>query len=152
MGDRLTEEEPETAGDVFDRVFPDYLLMGMTPEQYWDGESELKKFYRKAYRQRMETEERIRDQQAWLTGIYIREALQSVAILVNGFVPKGAHAGDYPKLPKLEQAEREKKEANRKKREDNQTQLAMAMFQSLAASFNKGFNRRQEQKKNATPT
>ena len=151
MGDGLTEKS-ESAGDIFDRVFPDYLVMGMTPEQFWDGESELKIFYRKAYRQRMETEERIRDQQAWLNGIYIRDALQSVAMLVNGFVPKGAHAADYPKLPRLEQAEKEKKESDRKKREENQMQLAMAMFQQMAANFNKGFDKRQEKKNNAIPT
>lgn len=135
---------------MFDRVFPDYLVMGMTPEQFWDGESWLKKAYRAAYRQRMRNEERIRDQQAWLNGVYIREAIQSVAILVNGFVPKGASQIPYPEIPKLEKAENEKKEADKKKREEKQSQLAMAMFQAMVSNINRGITRKQEEKAVAT--
>lgn len=119
--------------------------MGMTPEQFWDGESGLKKAFRAAYRQRMLNEERIRDQQAWLNGVYIREALQSVAILVNGFVPKGASQIHYPELPKLEQQEKEQKEADKRKREEKQAQLAMAMFHAMISNINQGITKKQEQ-------
>ena len=145
MGDGVTEAEPETIGEAFDRVFPDYLIMGMTPEQFWDGESWLKKSYRKAYRQRVRNEERIRDQQAWLTGIYIRDALQSIAVLVNGFVPKGASTVPYPEVPRLEKAEKEKAEMDRKKKEELQTQRAMAMFHAMISEFNRGFEKKQKE-------
>lgn len=144
MGDHVTE--PETIGDAFDRVFPDYLVMGMTPEQFWDGESWLKKSFRKAYRQRIRNEERIRDQQAWLTGIYIRDAIQSVAILVNGFVPKGASPIDYPQVPRLEKAEQERAEADKKKMEELQAQRAMAMFHAMISGFNRNFEKKQEER------
>ena len=29
-------------------VFPYYLAIGMTPEQYWEGDCELVRYYRKA--------------------------------------------------------------------------------------------------------
>lgn len=152
MGDRVTDE-PETIGETFDRVFPDYLIMGMTPEQFWDGESWLKKHYRAAYRQRMRNEERIRDQQAWLTGIYIRDAIQSVAVLVNGFVPKGASPAAYPEVPRLEKAEKEKAETDKRKREELQMQRAMAMFQTMVSGFNRNFEKKQkEQEQKATRT
>lgn len=154
MGDCLTEQqaEPETFGEIFDRMFPEYLVMGMTPEQYWDGESWLKKSYREAYRIRMRNEERERDITAWLHGAYIREALASVPLLVNGFVPRGAKATDYPKQPRTIQAEEEKKAAEKQKRQENQMQLAMAMFQSMAANFNRNFEKRQENGEKATAT
>ena len=154
MGDRLTKEETESEsyGDIFDRVFPEYLVMGMTPEQFWDGESWLKKAYRKAYEIRVRTAERERDISAWQQGMYIREALQSVYLLINGFVPKGAKAMEYPKQPLSIQAEEEKKEADRKKKQENQMQLAMAMFQSMTAHFNRGFEKRQQAKDEATRT
>lgn len=140
-------------GEAFDRLFPEYLVMGMTPEQYWDGENGLKKAYRTAYRTRMRNEERIRDQAAWLHGVYIRDALMSVALLVNGFVPKGAKPTEYPNKPRLETYEEEERAAKKataqKKREEKQMQLAMAMFQSMAADFNKGFERRQKEKERA---
>ena len=63
MGDRLTDEgkqaEPRSYGDIFDELFPHYLLMGMTPEQYWDGEYGLKRAYRKAYQMRTEMEQKL---------------------------------------------------------------------------------------------
>lgn len=125
--------------------------MGMTPEQYWDGESWLKKAYRKAYRLRIENEERIQDRNAWLQGIYIRDALQSISILVNGFVPKGAKPVDYPDKPLLEMQEEKKKAEAQKQREDNQMQLQMALFQAFAEQFNKKFDEKKESE-NATAT
>ena len=126
--------------------------MGMTPAEFWDGESWLKKYYRKAYRQRVRNEERIRDQQAWLTGVYIRDAIQSVAILVNGFVPKGASVTPYPELPRLEKAEKEKAAEDQKKQEELQTQRAMAMFHAFAEEFNRGFQTRKEKEQAAVQT
>ena len=149
MGDRLTEEdsgaEPKSYGDIFDEAFPHYLVMGMTPEQYWDGESWLKKAYREAYRIRMENEERIRDSQAWLQGVYIREALQSIALIVNGFVPRGASPQPYPSKPRLEEAEEQKRAEKIQKKEDNQMQTQIALFQAMADKFNKNLRKRKEQ-------
>ena len=120
--------------------------MGMTPEQYWDGESWLKKSFREAYRLRIENEERIQDRNAWLQGIYIRDALQSVSILVNGFVPKGTKPLDYPEKPMLEAQEEKKKAEAQKKREENQMQLQMALFQAFAEQFNKKFDEKKDSK------
>ena len=152
MGDCLIEKqaEPETYGEIFDRIFPEYLVMGMTPEQYWDGESWLKKSYREAYRIRMRNEERVRDIEAWLHGAYIREALASVPLIVNGFVPRGAKTLDYPKQPRIIQQEEEKKAADKKKKQENQMQLAMAMFHSMISEFNRSFEKKNGDKTKAT--
>ena len=90
MGDRLTEDyntqqtDHRTQGEIFDEYFPHYLLMGMTPEQYWDGESSLKKAYRKAYSMRVENEQKMADQQNWYMGQYLIRVLQAVPLLVGG--------------------------------------------------------------------
>lgn len=154
MGNRLTETqqtESRTYGDIFDEAFPHYILMGMTPEQFWDGESWLKKPFRKAYRMKMEQEERIADRNAWLHGRYIREALHSVPLFVAGFM-KGMHTGDYPEKPYLETIEEKKKEEARRQSEEEKTKLAMAMFQAMAARFNKNFEKRQKEKERAVTT
>ena len=152
MGDRLTEDKTPRKtsqtpyGDIFDEAFPHYLAMGMTAEEYWDGESWLKKAYLKAYRIRMEREERIADRNAWLQGRYIREALHSVPQFVAGFM-KGLHLGDYPEKPYLEQAEEKKKLETQKKTQEDRAQLSMAMFQAQIAKFNKRFLAEQKKKK-----
>jgi len=143
VGDRLTEEEqskrtePKSYGDIFDELFPEYLLMGMTPEQYWDGESSLKPAYRKAYRIRMENEQRLADRNNWYMGQYIIAALQAVPLLVGGLNTKGARIPEYPKEPFLEKFEKQKTEEARKKKEEDQMKMAMAMFHAFTMQANK---------------
>lgn len=145
MGDRLTDEEQHPKqtsrtpyGDIFDELFPHYLLMGMTPEQYWDGECGLKKAYLKAYRMRMENEQKLADRNNWYMGQYLICVLQAVPLLVGGLnVKNTSRLPDYPKKPFLEEAELQKKEEVRKKQEEDRTKLMMAMFQQGVMKFNK---------------
>ena len=150
MGDRLTDgteqkqASPYPYGDIFDELFPHYLLMGMTPEQYWDGEGMLKKAYRKAYQMRMETEQRIADRNNWYMGQYIIGVLQSVPLLVGGLnVKSSTKLPEYPDKPFFERFEAEKKEADRRKQEEDQMKLAMAMFQSVVLQRNKQLEKKQ---------
>ena len=154
MGDRLTEEEkkrqasPTPYGDIFDELFPHYLAMGMTPEQYWDGESELKPAYRKAYGYRIENEQRIADRQNWYMGQYIISALQAVPLLVAGLnVKEGTRLPEYPEMPFFQKAEEQKKEEVRKQKEEDQRKLAMAMLQASFERFNKNFLKKQAEQK-----
>ena len=117
--------------------------MGMPAEDFWDGSSGLARDYRKAYKLRIENEKalwaEINDQAAWLNGIYMRYALSSVMLLVNGFIPKGAEAVDYPDKPFQKKAEEQRDEENRKKKEERDMQLAMALMQARFAKCNKRF-------------
>lgn len=148
MGDRLTDESTEQAksltyGNIFDELFPQYLMMGMTPEQYWDGESSLKPAYRKAYKLRLENEQRMADINHWYMGQYIMAAIQAVPLIVPGVnMKKGAKQPEYPDKPFLEKYEAQKKEAVRKKQEEDQSRLAMALFQAMATKFNQNIEKR----------
>ena len=155
MGDRLTEDQTRqtdhrTQGEIFDECFPDYLLMGMTPEQYWDGESFLKPAYRKAYVKRMENEQRLADQNNWYMGQYLIRALQAVPLLVGGLnVKPSTQLPEYPEKPFMMLADEQKKEEVRKKTQEDQTKLAMALMQAAFNKFNKNFEKRQQQKQKA---
>lgn len=118
--------------------------MGMTPEQYWDGENSLKPAFRKAFKTRMEMEDRIADRNNWYLGQYMIKVLQAVPLLVGGLnVKPSTQLPDYPERPFLEQAQIEKKEELRKKHQEDQTMLALAMFQAGIAKFNKRFEKEQ---------
>ena len=146
MGNRLTEGEPqqtESRANIFDELFPHYLMLGMTPEQYWDGESSLKPAYRKAYQLRIENEMRLADRNNWYIGQYIMAAIQAVPLIVPGInLKKGASLPDYPDKPFLEKLEEQKKEEVRKQKQEDQSKLAMAMFQAMTAKFNKNIQAR----------
>lgn len=150
MEDRLTEETPKetfTISKIFRDVFPHYMVMGMSAEEYWDGDPWLAKAYRKAYKIRIESEEKTADRNAWRIGEYIRNALASVPITVNGFAPKGHTMHPYPEKPMTMLADEQKREENKKKQEENKQILAQAMFHAFAEKMNKGIRKRLEQEK-----
>lgn len=151
MGDRLTEEDspkqtsPTPYGDMLDEALPHYLAMGMTWDEFWDGEYGMKKACRKAYRIRIENEQRIADRNNWYMGQYIINVLQAVPLFVSGFNTKGVNLPDYPDKPYYERFDEQKKEETRKQHEEDQSKFAMAMFQAMASKLNKNIERRLEQ-------
>ena len=129
-------------------------MMGMTYELFWDGEGSLVRDYRKAYELRREQEYRERDELAWSNGAYLRQALQSVYLMVNGFVPKGAQAQPYPEKPHwMQEEDRKREEAKQKKaeeqkrKEEDQMRVAMAYFQAAVNKFNKNFEKKRLEEK-----
>lgn len=150
MEDRLSEEKPKeafTISKIFHDAFPHYMVMGMSAEEFWDGEPWLVKAYRKAYRIRVENEEKMADRNAWRVGQYIRLALVSVPITVNGFAPKGHHMQSYPEKPMTMAAEEQKKEEIRKKQEANKQEMAQALFHAFTEKMNKNIRKRLEKEK-----
>lgn len=152
MGDCLTEEQPRQTsdtpyGDAFDAFLPHYMAMGMPYELYWDSEYGVKTAYLRAYRIRMENEQRFADWKCWQMAQYLMAVAGASAIYVNGFVPKGAKLEKFPGKPFLEQAEIRKKEEDIKKKQEDQSMAAMAMFQAFVSQFNKNVEKRLERDK-----
>ena len=148
MGDRLTEDAPQQTesrsyGDIFDEFLPQYMAIGMTYDEYWDGEFGTKRAARKAYEIRMRNEQMMADRLNWYMGQYIISALSATPLLVSGFnVKQGSNIPDYIDKPILEKAEENQKEEVRKKQEEDQTKMAMAMMQAAFNKFNKRFERK----------
>ena len=161
MGDRLTEEKEtkQTSltpyGDIFDEALPQYMAMGMSYDEFWNGECGTKRACRKAFEIRIETEQKIADTNNWYLGQYIVSVLHSVPLLVAGLNVKDTSSlPKYPDKPFYMTAEEKKKEEAqqkkdelRKKKEEDQQKLAMAMFHAMATQFNKHFAGKDEKPK-----
>lgn len=65
------DDQPHTYTEVFENVFPYYLAMGMSYEQFWDYEPKLVIAYRKAD----EIRRRRMNEELWLNGLYTADAL-----------------------------------------------------------------------------
>lgn len=148
-GSQSDQAVPKTYADIFDEFLPQYLAIGMPYDLYWDGEYGTKTAYRKAYQARMQNEQRIADINNWNMGHYLIKVLQAVPLLVGGLNTKGHNLPDYPDRPLLETAELEKREKERKdreearrKKEEDQSKLAQAVFQQWVAQMNCNIEKR----------
>lgn len=94
--DKGSERENRSASpfpytDIFNSKFPYYLSIGMTEEQYWDRDCCLVKFYRQAEDLR---KERV-NEEAWLQGMYVYDAIARIAPILHAFAKKGTKAQPY---------------------------------------------------------
>ena len=122
-----------TYTDKFYELFPYYLSIGMSPEQYWDSDSTLVKYYRKAEELRNEK----RNQELWLQGMYIYEALCDVSPVLHAFAKKGTKPSPYSTKPyplNKKQVEKEEEVKQRKLAEKGKK-----FMEAMVASINKKF-------------
>ena len=84
-----------TYTEKFYELFPYYLSIGMTAEQYWEGDPTLARYYRKADEIRKER----RNEELWLQGMYIYEALCDVSPVLHAFAKKGTKPQPYSEKP-----------------------------------------------------
>ena len=100
---------PLSLMSVFEQACPQYLAMGMTYEQYWDGDVLAHKAFREAKKLRLAEA----NQLAWLQGMYVYEVLMDVTPYLKAF-SKG-RPKPYPKEPydlfKEQREAREEREA-----------------------------------------
>jgi len=69
---------------IFWDAYPAYLNMGMSADEYWNGDAECCVAYRKAYQERLKFE----DAMLWRQGLYVYHALCRVAPALNAIKPK----------------------------------------------------------------
>jgi hypothetical protein len=84
-----------TYTEQFYEVFPYYLSIGMTYEQFWDGDPMLCKYYREAEEIRNEK----KNQELWLQGMYIYEAIADLSPVLHAFAKKGTKPQPYTDTP-----------------------------------------------------
>ena len=130
MGSELVSDLPEnqkkmSMTEIFWEAYPAYLSMGMSSDEYWNGDARACR----AYRKKRETELRLQDEMLHRQGAYFYHALIAVAPYLNSFKPQQPDAYIQP-LSHMEK-ERERKEAEQKQINNN-----VAMFQAWAESFN----------------
>lgn len=119
--------------EKFYQVFPYYLAIGMTYEQFWEMDCDLVKYYRKAARIRQD----LKNQDAWLQGMYVYQAVGNLAPILRAFAKKGAKPQPYPEQPfELNVRQDKKVENTKEKKQDDKAKAYMQMF---AMSFNKKF-------------
>lgn len=122
--------------EKFEELFPYHLSLGMTEEQYWDRDSQLVVYYRKAEELRTSRT----NQELWLQGAYFYEAITRASPLLHAFAKKGTKPVPYlaepfaisEKQAEYQQEEKEKKVYDKGK----------ALMEGFMAKHNKKFERK----------
>ena len=122
-----------TYTEKFYELFPYYLSIGMTSEQYWEGDCALVKYYRKAEELRNDK----RNQELWLQGMYIYEAICDVAPILHAFAKKGTKPTPYSDKPYPLNDKQTKRDEEEKQR--RLTEKGKRFMEAMAASVNKRF-------------
>lgn len=139
MGGELVSDLPSNYGgegneppspfaytNLFKKTLPQYLAMGMTPEQFYYGDCELTCAYREAY----ELKQSEYNYHAWMQGMYVYEAIGDNAPLFHVF-SKNPRPLPYPEKPYGEEEPEEVqqvKEDNRMQNGINFMTAAMTMI------------------------
>ena len=119
-GDPPSPSSDKTYGQIFKEIFPFYLRIGMTYEQFWHGDLSLVKYYRQAHELKNEEQ----NQMMWWNGYYTYIAFATA--LSNIHLDGKKHkVNDYLKEPLRIKplTEEEKAEEAEKARQKVITQL-----------------------------
>lgn len=126
-------DNPAAFAKYIDGELPVYMAMGMTPDEYWNGDPALLKAYRKMDEIRRERE----NEMLWLQGMYIYEAIGDLAPILHAFAKKGTEAKPYAERP-YPITKRLKKEAEEAK-EQREYEQQKARFQQMMTAVNMRF-------------
>lgn len=121
----------------FEEMCPYYMLLGMSYEEYWDGDNLLPRYYKKMEELR---KERV-NSELWLQGLYIYEALLDSAPVLNALSAKKKPIPyrDTP-IPVTESESKRAEEAAKAKKIKITKDAIYAMMASVNKQFEKGGN------------
>lgn len=132
------EAAPYLLSPALKEHLPYYMAIGMTPDEYWDGEAELPKYYRKADELRRKRE----NERLWLQGAYVYEAIADMVPVLHAFAKKGAKPTPYPKEP---YALTEKEVKERRERNDQiEADVGKAKVEAWAKALNAKLSQKKE--------
>ena len=109
VGGKGSPKTPDNSRTLFAKLFPTYLAMGMSYDDFYNKDHELVIAYRQAEKMKREKE----NADMWLQGLYVYQAVSRVAPLLVPFAkhPKAEPYLDKPIPLTKEEAERESKQA-----------------------------------------
>lgn len=77
---------PHTYTEIFEEHLPYYLSIGMTWDEYWNGDNQMPKYFRKADRMKRQRD----NQKLWMLGAYVYEAIYDLVPVLRFSMSKQA--------------------------------------------------------------
>lgn len=129
---------------VFEELCPVFMSYGMSYDEYWYGEPYRAKFYLEAHKLKVKQ----KDEELWIQGMYIYEALCDVSPILHAFSKQGTKPLPYRDSPILSKSEvgktPEEIEEEKKKQEENERLIAEVHFMRWANDMKKQFENKEQ--------
>ena len=120
---------------TFEELCPIYMSYGMSYDEFWYGSPYRAKFYLDSHKLKVKQ----KDEEMWIQGMYIYEALCKVSPVLHAFSKKGTKPLPYSEKPYLTSAS--SLETNRDKEQEikNAQLIARLHFENWARETKKHF-------------
>ena len=115
------------------------MSYGMTYDEFWHGDLYLTKFYREAYLIKVKQ----KDEELWMQGMYIYEALCKVSPILHAFSKKGTKPLPFSEKPYLSNSPITKTQVEKEQEEKNAQLVARLHFENWAREMKKKFENKQ---------
>lgn len=138
--------ESASLKQIFEEQCPIYMSYGMTYDEFWNGNPSRAIFYRRAALLKVKR----KDEEFWMQGVYVYDALCRVSPILHAFSKSGTKPLPYVERPYLRSMElaknnQEDKEMQQKIKE-NELLVAKLRFSQWARATAKKFNKEKEVK------
>lgn len=131
--DKSNQKQPSYT-EVFEEYCPFCIAIGMTYREFWYEDCWIANTYLKAYKIKKE----LKNEELWLQGVYIYEALCDVSPVMHAFSKKGTKPRKYSTEPYPLFKDTKKDDEEKKKQEQEaEMQKALAYFESWSKRVSK---------------
>lgn len=120
---------------IFEELCPIYMGYGMSYDEYWYGDVYRAKFYYEAYKIQMKR----KDEEFWMQGMYIYDALCRVSPILHAFSKSGTKPLPYPQQPYMTEVDKIKSEEDKQRKIENDRLIARIYFENWARETAKKF-------------
>ena len=146
MGNRglVSEEEQSRVESVsltklFEKACPIYMSYGMSYNDFWYGPAFMTTFYRDANKLAL----RRQDENNWMIGMYVYEAILDCSPVLHAFSKKGTKPLPYADKPYLMDRLQEKTEAEKEQEKENERLKFMVQMNNWYRATRKQFENKE---------
>lgn len=125
---------------IFEECCPIYMGYGMSYDDYWYGDPFKASFQRKTYEIQMKR----KDEEFWMQGMYIYDAICRIAPILHAFSKSGTKPLPYPDKPYMAQMDKNISEEEKQKRIENERLIAKLHFEKWARAVAEKFENKNE--------
>lgn len=120
---------------TFEELCPIYMSYGMSYDEFWYGSPYRTKFYLDSHKLKVKQ----KDEEMWIQGMYIYEALCKVSPILHAFSKKGTKPLPYSEKPYMSSLSTTEVKKDKEQEIKNAQMIARIHFENWARATKKQF-------------